>query len=102
MEFVNELNQVQNERVNKFSLHTSYMEPPEVVIPLQLDCNILIFCIDPISMRITRIRGGGDYEPIDRRASTVPKLSQAGFMWDGLPSPTLLHDILYPLYMGLG
>ena len=24
MEFVNELNQVQNERVNKFSLHTSY------------------------------------------------------------------------------
>ena len=36
MEFVNELNQVQNERVNKFSLHTSYMEPPEVVIPLQL------------------------------------------------------------------
>ena len=25
-----------------------------------------------------------------------------GFMWNGLPSTTLMEDVIYPLYMGLG
>ena len=49
-----------------------------------------------------RIRGGGDHEPIDRYSTTVPKLPSSNFMWNGQPSATLMQDIIYPLYMGLG
>ena len=48
-----------------------------------------------------QLKGAGD--PIfDSEASKVPKLSAMGFMWNGLPSTTLMEDVIYPLYMGLG
>jgi hypothetical protein len=36
------------------------------------------------------------------RSTTIPKLSSSNFMWNGQPSATLMEDIIYPLYMGLG
>ena len=49
-----------------------------------------------------RIRGGMDRQPSDNQSTTIPKLSSSNFMWNGQPSPTLMEDIIYPLYMGLG
>ena len=48
-----------------------------------------------------RLRGAGD-TPNDGEASKCAKLSAMGFMWNGLPSTTLMEDIIYPLQMGLG
>ena len=70
--------------------HTSNMEPTEVVMAT------------PHNHCIIRLKGGGDHEPIDRHAYTVPKLSSQNFMWNGQPSATLMEDIIFPLYMGLG
>ena len=55
----------------------SDMEPTEAPQPQKKHSNML------------RIRGGaptgGDKEhPIDKYSATVPKLTTAGFMWDGL------------------
>ena len=49
-----------------------------------------------------RIRGGMDQEPSNNKSTTIPKLSSSNFMWNGQPSATLMEDIIYPLYMGLG
>ena len=75
----------------------SDMEPPEDVISQSEH-------IQHIQSKYLslRMRGGGDRQPIDKYSTTVPKLSAAGFMWNGQPSATLLHDIIHPLYMGLG
>ena len=49
-----------------------------------------------------RMKGGGDHEPVDKYSTTVPKLSKANFSWNGQPSATLMYDVIYPFYMGLG
>ena len=69
----------------------SDMEPPEALRARKLN-----------SFSCLRIRGGMEHEPVDKNGTTVPKLSAANFMWDGMPSPTLMQDVIYPLYMGLG
>ena len=69
----------------------SDMEPPEDVI----SPNFRLFST-------LRIRGGMEHEPIDKSAVTVPRLTAANFMWNGSPSVTLMEDIVYPLYLGLG
>ena len=68
------------------------MEPPEVPFGTNL----------PSTFSTLRIRGGMEHEPVDKYGTTVPKLSSSNFMWDGQPSVTLMKDIIYPLYMGLG
>ena len=56
----------------------------------------------PCTFSTLRIRGGMDQEPSDNRSTTIPKLSSSNFMWNGQPSATLMEEIIYPLYMGLG
>lgn len=67
------------------------MEPPEDVISSNFS-----------TFSTLRIRGGMEHDPIDRAATTVPKLTAMNFMWDGQPSTRFMEEVMYPLYMGLG
>ena len=101
------------ERLHKIG---SNMEPPEVVIRSNWNgSNLTIYQFDLIQWKNgqtksipLRIRGSGPggngdpHEPLDKYATTIPKLTQQNFMWNGMPSSTLMEDIIYPLFMGLG
>ena len=65
--------------VLKIKRHGSVMEPTEVVkaAPVHKHCTL-------------RLKGGGDHEPVDKQAYTVPRLSAQNFMWNGQPSATLM------------
>ena len=56
-------------------------------------------CIRPIALRL---RGSGFERLHDKEYSNIPKLTQMGFKWNGLPMPFFMEKVMYPLNMGLG
>ena len=70
--------------------------------------NVTVYVGIPIGLftyipySFVRIRGGGFERLHEKEYYNIPKLTQLGFKWNGLPMPFFVEKVKFPLDMGLG